>query len=51
MAAMSDKKYEEKYSWEGIKAGLEFSDMNGSPIDIEGLKFPTHVRVHYNVEK
>lgn len=28
---MSDKKYEEKYSWEGIKAGLEFSDMNGSP--------------------
>ena len=39
MAAMSDKKYEEKYSWEGIKAGLEFSDMNGSPIDVEGLKF------------
>ena len=47
MAAMSDKKYEEKYSWEGIKAGLEFSDMNGSPIDVEGLKFRFIYRDQY----
>ena len=44
---MSDKKYEEKYSWEGIKAGLEFSDMNGSPIDVEGLKFRFIYRDQY----
>jgi hypothetical protein len=47
MAAMSEKKYEEKYSWEGIKAGLEFSDMNGSPIDVEGLKFRFIYRDQY----
>lgn len=51
MAAMSEKKYEEKYSWEGIKAGLEFSDMNGSPIDVEGLKFRFIYRDQYGRAK
>ena len=39
MAAMSDKKYEEKYSWEDIKFTIGFEDKNGSPIDAETKKF------------
>jgi hypothetical protein len=39
MAAMSDKKYEEKYSWEDIKFTIGFDDKNGSPIDAETKKF------------
>ena len=33
MAAMSEKKYEEKYSWEDIKFTIGFEDRNKQPID------------------
>ena len=39
MAAMSEKKYEEKYSWEDIKFTIGFEDRNKQPIDAETKKF------------
>lgn len=39
MAVMSDKKYEEKYSWEDIKFTIGFEDRNKQPIDAETKKF------------
>ena len=39
MAAMSDKKYEVKYSWEDIKFTIGFEDRNKQPIDAETKKF------------
>ena len=47
MAAMSEKEPIVKYSWEGIKVGLEFSGMNGVPIDVEELKFRFIYRDQY----
>lgn len=46
MAAMSEKEPIVKYSWEGIKVGLEFSGMNGVPIDVEGLKFASSIGIN-----
>ena len=47
MAAMSEKEPIVKYSWEGIKVGLEFSGINGAPIDVEGLNFRFVYRDQY----